>query len=1048
MALTRQTGPVFAKGDCMGRKTSAASLLAQFIGMPGLRRVSLAVPLCLFICLACENLTAANPQPWPGESWNTASNLTSLGPSGFPNWNSNLSSAYWNPLTRRLWLANNSGVFTVLKENSSGGFTNERNYYVSGVSTQTDLEGITQALNTNRVYLMHERWNVIREYNVSTGATNQSWNLSSLIGNVQNDGTEGIAFIPDSWLAASGFCDSNGTPYTQSAYGPNGLGGIMLVAVQHFSQPTTGYVYAVDLNTNGTWTTVGRYKTASRGDSCDLAFDSSIGRLYILHNSTDATPQTNILEITDLTSAPCGADRKFTTLNEFQMPGTYSYNLEGFAVTPALTSSNTIGDKWCFITDDGAANGALRWFKQVPSPISISAGNNQSADPSSPVSTPPSVLVQDAFQNPLPDFVVKFTVTNGGGSVVGGTATTGPSGIATVESWTLGPTPGSNALAASGIGLSGCPVVFNAYGTDSEETNTLTVAGPEYGRSDPDYGTYTGSAWTVFTVTVTNSPVFEAGTQYVCTAAAVTGNSFIQVSPTRVVLALTNNATLTWQWQRLHQLTVLTNGDGTVTVTNGWYLSGSNMIMTANASPNWHFDGWNGDTNGCGIVGNVITAAMTSARSITAMFGIDRHALAIVSDHGEPSPPVGTYTNDYGTELTNSVGLLDVQGNIRFVCTGWIMTGNIPTNGQATNMTVILTNNATLTWQWKTQYRLDIVAEGNSIAQWLDAGSSITLIADNAPHWHFDSWSGDTNDCTISGGEITIPMDGPRSLEALFAVDQHLLTVNSSFGGEWPGSVTTNYNTFIEQWVTNSPAPGSNGTQYVCIAASVAGCDFSQVATTNITLNLTNDSEVTWLWETNSWIAGLTNGDGTIIGAAAWVCTGSNVTLQAVTSPYSYFAGWSGDIGPQNTGDVSYTVTMDQSRTLTANFADRLATNGTPWRWLAQYYPDTNDFDAAELSDTDGDRMKAWEEYRARTQPTNALSMLRITFAQSATSQYAIAWSSVTGRTYSVHMSTNLVEGWPGEPLTNNMPADESGTTAFGYQAQSNVPAFYRVSVE
>src|SRR5205085_2612971 len=80
-----------------------------------------------------------------------------------------------------------------------------------------------------------------------------------------------------------------------------------------------------------------------------------------------------------------GADRKFTTLNEFQVPS--SSNIEGFAITPALKANNTLGDQWCFLTDDNNLDGALRWFKQLPSPLTINAGNTQTAIMSTAVPT-------------------------------------------------------------------------------------------------------------------------------------------------------------------------------------------------------------------------------------------------------------------------------------------------------------------------------------------------------------------------------------------------------------------------------------------------------------------------------------------------------------------------------------------------------------------------------------------------------------------------------------------------------------------------------------
>ncbi len=735
--------------------------------------------LCIASLLSTVVNVAQAVDPWPGESWSVSSNLTSLSPADieFPinhEWDSNLSSAYWNPSTRRLWLSDNNGVFSMLRENGSGGFINERNYNVSGVSTQRDMEGITQTLDTNHVYLMHEQMNVIREYTVSAGTANQSWNLTSLVGNTQNDGTEGIAFIPDSWLATSGFQDGNGNLYTQSVHGVNGLGGIMLVAVQHFTTNTTGYVYAVDLNTNGTWTTVGKYKTASWGDSCDLAFDVSIGRLYILHNSsTNNTSLTNILEITDLTSSPYGNDRKFTTLQEFEVPSTD--NIEGFAITPALTSSNTIGDSWCFFTDDNAVDGALRWFKQLPSPIAVYTGNNQSAPVSTAVPVPPSVLVQDAFHNPLTNFSITFTVTSGDGSITGGSTTTDTNGIATVGSWTLGSTPGPNTLSASGIGLTNSPVTFTAAGADSTKSNTLAISGPAYGESCPAYGIHTNYNWTILTVAVTNSPAIVAGTQYVCTAAIVTGNSFTAVSATNITLMHTNNATVTWVWAtNSYLLTVQTNGagGGTVTGSTGWLTPGSTSILTAAASQHWQFDGWSGDTNGWEGADNVITVEMTRARSITANFGID----------------------------------------------------------------------------------------------------------------------------------------------------QHTLTVGSAQGGEWPGSVITNYNTFIEQWVTNSPVAAGAGTQYVCVAATVLSNEFFQISPTNVTLTLTNNATLTWLWQTQYQLTAITNGSGSVTGSTGWLTPGSTSILTAVASQHWQFDGWSGDTNGWEGADNVITVEMTRARSITANF--------------------------------------------------------------------------------------------------------------------------------
>jgi hypothetical protein len=402
---------------------------------------SVAVVLALIFPVAVGAATA-----WPGESWSASTNLTSLNPTG---WVKNLSGAYWNPATRRLWVCtNNPARFWSLREDGSGGFLIEREFTGTG-----DLEGITQiGTAADRAFLLDEQARTIRSYRVSDGATLTSWFLGT-IPDWGNSGPEGIAFVPDAWLARNAFLDGSGVPYPQSVHGANGFGGVVFVAVQ-----TSGWVYAFDLRTDGTYTFVGRYLT-SRAESCELTFDESIGKLYVLHNIDG-----NLLQITDLTSVVAGSDRRFNTIAEIQVPS--ASNIEGFALTPALTAGNAVGEDWCFFTDDDNASGALRWFKQLHSRLEKHAGDGQTAEAGSAVAIAPSVLVADPFSNPLPGVAVTFAMASGGGSVTGGSATTGPGGVATVGGWILGPSPGANTLGASGVNLNGSPQSFTATGVD------------------------------------------------------------------------------------------------------------------------------------------------------------------------------------------------------------------------------------------------------------------------------------------------------------------------------------------------------------------------------------------------------------------------------------------------------------------------------------------------------------------------------------------------------------------------------------------------------
>lgn len=90
-----------------------------------------------------------------------------------------------------------------------------------------------------------------------------------------------------------------------------------------------------------------------------------------------------------------------------------------------------------------------------------------------PVSPPPAVLVVDSFGNPVSGASVTFAVSLGGGSVTGADATSDASGVATVGSWTLGGTAGTNLLRARIAG--GASVTFTAQAVTNAPVLSATT---------------------------------------------------------------------------------------------------------------------------------------------------------------------------------------------------------------------------------------------------------------------------------------------------------------------------------------------------------------------------------------------------------------------------------------------------------------------------------------------------------------------------------------------------------------------------------------------
>ena len=95
--------------------------------------------------------------------------------------------------------------------------------------------------------------------------------------------------------------------------------------------------------------------------------------------------------------------------------------------------------------------------------IEVVAGNGQSAPAGGIVPVAPAVRALDADDQPVPGVLVRFEVTSGGGAVAGAAKATNAAGIATLDSWTLGPS-GINTLTVSveGQTVSGEPLTFVA----------------------------------------------------------------------------------------------------------------------------------------------------------------------------------------------------------------------------------------------------------------------------------------------------------------------------------------------------------------------------------------------------------------------------------------------------------------------------------------------------------------------------------------------------------------------------------------------------------
>src|SRR5438477_614411 len=145
--------------------------------------------------------------------------------------------------------------------------------------------------------------------------------------------------------------------------------------------------------------------------------------------------------------------------------GSQTTNGSGIATVGSWTLSATAGSNTLTATS-GSLSGSPVTFTATgtvgtAATLAANSPTSQSAAAGTAVNSPPSVIVQDAYTTLFRSVAVTFAVAPGNGSITGASQTTNASGVATVGSWTLSATAGSNTLTASSGTLSGSPVTFS-----------------------------------------------------------------------------------------------------------------------------------------------------------------------------------------------------------------------------------------------------------------------------------------------------------------------------------------------------------------------------------------------------------------------------------------------------------------------------------------------------------------------------------------------------------------------------------------------------------
>ncbi len=117
-----------------------------------------------------------------------------------------------------------------------------------------------------------------------------------------------------------------------------------------------------------------------------------------------------------------------------------------------------------------------------------------------------------------------------------------------------------------------------------------------------------------------------------------------------------------------------------------------------------------------------------------------------------------------------------------------------------------------------------------------------------------------------------------------------------------------------------------------------------------------------------------------------------------------------------------------------------------PVSWMEDYGLPSDG--SADFIDSDGDGLDNYSEWKAGTNPTNILSVFTLSGEPSAASgdAFLLRWNSLTGRTYRIDCSTNLLASF--STLTSGIPGSAEAMEFIDPGSSGRPAAFYKIIIE
>ncbi|MGA2309596.1 MAG: hypothetical protein ABSG57_08625 [Candidatus Bathyarchaeia archaeon] len=526
--------------------------------------------------------------------------------------------------------------------------------------------------------------------------------------------------------------------------------------------------------------------------------------------------------------------------------------------------------------------------------------------------------------------------------------------------WTCTGWTGTGSVPSTGSGSStsftmaqDSSVTWNWHGALVQRTLTVYSA---HGSPTPSVGSHLYDDGSSVTCSV-SSPVTEGSTVWTCIGWNGTGSVPPSGSSTTVSFTITQDSSITWNWQggaAQHTLTVSSAhdspnpGNGPHVYSDGSYVTCNVTSPVTEGSIVWTCTGWTGSgsvpSSGSG---SSVSFAIGQDSSITWNWqgSLVQHSLTVSSLHDSPNPSNGPHTYSDGSSVTCSVTSPVTESGTVWTCTGWTGSGSVPSSGSGSSVSFAIGQDSSITWNWHgnaPQHNLTVTSVHGTPSPAVgkhpyDQGDNVTCsvtspVTENSVTYFCTGWSGSGSvPPTGSGTSVTFTILQDSSITWNWKVEWKL-TVASAHGSPSPAVGDHFYNDKASVTCNVSSPVIEAGLSYTCTGLLGTGSVPSNGSGISVTFSITQNSTITWNWVVTPsvhWNLTVVSahgnpdpavGDHLYNDGASVPC---NVTSPVVEAGVSYTCiGWTGSgFVPSSGSDTSVTFTITENSSITWNWA-------------------------------------------------------------------------------------------------------------------------------